>query len=599
MKPMLSGDQPSEPVGAAPWHRVLWPGSTRPLERAVGAATHEHDSEAWGDEREALGQLSRELAASTTVTEAAGALVRAIACVLPARSMCLVCATSSHAGSPIAILQWSDGLLSASALPAPPQGQQAGEGRTLTHWERLSRNALRQTRIGADKAFVSPTLLPLAVGIEVLGALVIGTPAGTLTKEEGEVISWMGRQVACAIENLLVRSERDALLNALQAVREEAEHLRQRVLLTDSLASVGALVCSVAHELNNPLTSVIGYTQLLMEADVPETMRADLQTIESEGRRCQKIVQNLLSFARPQEDRPGPVSINSLIQRTLDLKRHSLRSDGIEVRVGMQPDLPDICADAFKIQQVLLNLVNNAHESMVQADQRGVLEIHSQSVQQNDCVRVRVSVADTGPGVPPEIWQSIFEPFFSTKRQRHGTGLGLSISRQIAVEAGGSLTLDPLYTGGARFILDLPQATNTDCAERPNNASTIPSVIAGAAILAVDDEPDVIDLVGRVLGRLGHTVEYAYNGAQALDRLAQHHYDVVILDIKMPGMSGREVYRAIQDRFPQLLGRVIFATGDLASIKTVDWLQSTGCPVLEKPFDITRLTEAVSCMLQN
>ncbi|MHB0857637.1 MAG: sensor histidine kinase [Anaerolineae bacterium] len=407
-------------------------------------------------------------------------------------------------------------------------------------------------------------------------------------------LALMAYLAGAALARLWSAKECQDLRDKVATVQGIITRLDERLALTAGLASIGELVSGVAHELNNPLTSVLGYAELLLNMDVPDTFKPDLEIIRNEAARCRAIVKNLLSLARRQQPGLEPVQINDLIQRTIELKAYPLRMDNMRVEARLHPELPPVLANAHKIQQVLLNLANNAHEAMA-GRQHGVISISSQVVR-DDCDRmVRVTVADDGPGIPDELHERIFESFFTTKHT--GTGLGLAISRKLVTECGGRLIFDDSYSGGARFMLELPIAVPARF-ESLHESAAAPDYALRASVLIVDDELELVELVERVLTDQGYTVAHALSGEDALRKLGERPFDLVLLDLRMPGFGGREVYRQIHVRFPKLPTRVIFTTGDVATAETSEWLAGTGCLVLEKPFDGHELLRKIQDALE-
>lgn len=471
-----------------------------------------------------------------------------------------------------------------------------------SYWHRVlraARTAMASPSEPDDDAWMT---LPLNTIEGTFGVLGVAVPEDRELAPDEEAGLYSAVELSAeALQRLNLQRERDALRQDLEDAQTQLERLRERIVLSESLAAIGELVSSVAHELNNPLTSVIGFAQLLQTLDVQEDIKSDLAIIDSEARRCQRIVQNLLSLARQQDLDLTGVQVNEMVNRTLELKAYSLRIDNIETLVDLDPRIPPVRANPTKLQQALLNLVNNAHEAMFHARGGGTLLIRTEPATMDGRPAVRVSVADDGPGVPPEARQRLFEPFFTTKRPQNGTGLGLPISRQIADECGGRLTLDEAYTTGAKFDLELPvfeaPGVVADEAFADTATTDAPAQPAAVRVLLVDDEVELVDLVTRVLAEDGHVVEHAPGGREALQRLADDDYDLVLLDMRMPGLSGQDVYRVIEQDYPGLAHRVILTTGDVVSSPTSDWLQSTGCPILEKPFDMAQLRATVASTL--
>jgi two-component system NtrC family sensor kinase len=236
----------------------------------------------------------------------------------------------------------------------------------------------------------------------------------------------------------------------------ERVHLQTQLIQSAKLSGIGQMISGVAHELNNPLTTVMGYSQLLQASDVDETIKEDLRRIYDDALRAQRIVQNLLTFARQKRPQRGPVDINEVIEQTLSLRKYQLRVDNVEVVTELAENLPWTVADGDQLQQVLLNIINNAHQAVSQQRGGGILTIRSELV---DGDTIRVTLADTGPGMPPQVLKRIFDPFFTTKDVGAGTGLGLSVSHGIIQEHGGRIWAESERGQGATFFVELPVRT--------------------------------------------------------------------------------------------------------------------------------------------
>jgi len=229
--------------------------------------------------------------------------------------------------------------------------------------------------------------------------------------------------------------------------------MQERLYLTDRLASLGEMAAGIAHELNNPLTGVVALSQLLLEAGVPPEIKDDLDSIRSEGQRAASVVKNLLSFARSHTLSAQPLDINAVVSQVLSLRAYEHRVNNIEVVTHFAPNLPEIIADRFQMQQVFLNIVLNAEQAMIESKGRGNLTVTTEL--SGDIIRV--AFADNGPGIPADIINRIFDPFFTTKEVGKGTGLGLSICYGIVTKQGGRIFAQSQPGQGATFIIELPR----------------------------------------------------------------------------------------------------------------------------------------------
>jgi CheY-like chemotaxis protein len=366
--------------------------------------------------------------------------------------------------------------------------------------------------------------------------------------------------------------------------------------MTSKLASIGELAAGVAHEINNPLTGVMGYAQLLMDKqDVSQDVKDDLQKIYEESQRAVKIVQNLLRFARRYKPEKEHADINDLLERTLELEGYKLRTSNISLTINLVPELPLILADSNQLQQVILNLITNAEQAMVRTKRKGKITVTTEKVKDY----VRIAITDNGPGISPEHITRIFDPFFTTKEVGSGTGLGLSVSHGIITEHGGRIYAESESGKGATFIIELPVAVEgqQSAVEKEKKAAKAkshrPRQKATGNILIVEDEPSIRSILTRPLSNTGHQAQAVSNGKTALRKLAENVYDLLIVDLKMSGLSGRELYEIMKKSHPNMAKRVVFITGDTVTPETHNFLVSTGRQYLSKPFNPREITDII------
>lgn len=247
---------------------------------------------------------------------------------------------------------------------------------------------------------------------------------------------------------------KEAVLSIHRDVTER-KRLQQQLIQSEKMAALGQLVSGVAHELNNPLTSVIGYTQLVYQSDsLDEQARERLGIVTREAERTRRIVSNLLSFARQHKPARVEVDINELLERTLELRAYEMRVSNILVETDLH-SIPKVCGDDHQLQQVFMNIIINAEQAIRDNKKEGKLRITSE-VSRNDQPKVVVKISDDGPGILPQHVEKVFDPFFSTKPIGKGTGLGLSITYGIVKEHGGGVTAENNRNGGATFTVELP-----------------------------------------------------------------------------------------------------------------------------------------------
>ncbi len=398
-------------------------------------------------------------------------------------------------------------------------------------------------------------------------------------------------EVLLRIGNLLeTRRLTRELQNQNERLEEQVRERTERLLQTEKVATLGSLLAGVAHELNNPLTIITGWTALLQDSLPPGAATGQLDRIGTAASRCVRIIKNFLALARRWPPERGPVALNTMIRETLEFLGYELRTADVQVQMNLAENLPRLWADPHQIQQVLVNLIVNADQAMRNIPPPRSLTITTRL----DAARehVELAVGDNGPGVPPEIQARIFEPFFTTKPLGSGTGLGLSLCQGIVEGHGGTIRLDSRPGTGTTFTVALALGTPDGVEPESSSPDTAPAV-RSQRVLVVDDEPAVADLLAEMLTRDGHQVETADNGITALERLRGQVYDVILSDSGMPGLDGLGLYRAVERLQPRLLGRFIFLSGDTLNPKTSEFLDAVEARRVNKPFTLDQVREVV------
>ena len=370
----------------------------------------------------------------------------------------------------------------------------------------------------------------------------------------------------------------------------EEEQARRRLMQSEKMSVIGQTLASVAHELNNPLAAIVGYADLLAEAEVPPDVGRLLGRIREQATRTSRIVKNLLNVARRRGPERVRVALNEIVTSVTELFGYEARLSSLVLASDLGKSVPQVMADRHALQQVLVNLVQNAIQALRQRGQGGRIDVRTW----HEAGQVCLSVADDGPGIPPEARARLFEAFFTTKGPDEGTGLGLMISRTIAREHGGDLVLEDREDGvaGTRFVLRLPLESNRVVEPAPARR-VIPEGVP-SRVLVVDDEAPVRDSLIATLGRLGAQVDGADSPGEAYRLLGTGEpYDAVLMDVRMPGQSGIELHRALRAKNPKLAGRVVFMTGDLVNDDVMRAVKATGNPLLEKPFTADELREVL------
>lgn len=371
----------------------------------------------------------------------------------------------------------------------------------------------------------------------------------------------------------------------------EEELARQQQMLhqSEKLSALGELLAGVAHELNNPLSVVVGHA-LMMEEEVDDpVLLKRTGKISAAAERCSRIVKTFLAMARQRPTRMERTSINAVIETAVDVAGYGLRSAGVRLETHLAPDLPPIEGDADQLAQVLANLLVNAEHALADMGAAGLLTITTRRSRLGD--QVVIDVADNGPGIPEKIRARIFEPFFTTKTVGEGTGIGLAFCHRVIATHDGQILAGVSEDGGALFTIRLAIAKHVDVVEPAETEAAR----ARGHVLVVDDEEDVAELVSQVLTKDGYTVTTAHSGEAALD-LLPGAFDVILSDVNMPGLNGHEFLTEIDTRWPGLGARFGFITGDTMSPGAEQLLAMAGKPYLEKPVvpeDLRRLALSI------
>ncbi|HEV8376656.1 MAG TPA: ATP-binding protein [Candidatus Polarisedimenticolia bacterium] len=413
----------------------------------------------------------------------------------------------------------------------------------------------------------------------------------TLRQAEGEAeipsfhlsaVRMMASTAAVTLERNLLQRELCLEQNRLKKAQEQLVH-------SDRLSALGQMVGGVAHELNNPLSGVIGFAELALKNNASPRIDKDLQRIVREAHRCQHIVKDLLIFARRTKPERKAIDINELVENVLDLRANQLRDDNVKVQTDLAKALPPTLGVNHQIQQVLLNIINNAHQAMLEVPGKRTLRVRTLT----EGSRILIRVSDSGPGIAPSALERVFEPFYTTKSSGKGTGLGLSLSQGLIKDHGGQIAVESLVGRGTTFTVKIPILEVPD--EPKEEKQVAPSKVHETPrnILVVDDEEVIVDLLNEVLSTAGHKVETARDGRQALDKILSEGYDAVITDLKMPGLDGSGLYENVCREKPEMANRFVFSTGDASSTTTQAFFKKTGCPCLVKPFDLQAVRETL------
>ncbi len=387
-------------------------------------------------------------------------------------------------------------------------------------------------------------------------------------------------------------------LKANQNLKETIDQLKQtqeQLIQSEKMAAIGHLVSGVAHELNNPLFSAMGYTELLsMDTEDGDENKEKLDNILGSIKRARSIVKDLLKFARRENIEKEIIDINDVVRQTLSLREFELRVNNISIECDLQKGTLPVFGNFVRLQQVLLNLFINAEHAIDEVKNDGLITVRTFLNKSRKLVVVEVS--DNGREIPIEIMGQIFDPFFTTKEVGKGTGLGLSTSYGIIRDHEGEIIVrrgKNLKT----FVISLPQADEKQ--DVPEQVSIDKGEIAahGESILVVDDEPVIVNLLEAFFTRKGFSVITAESGNEALAKLKEKDVELIITDIKMPEMDGKRFYNEIRNNKPELLNKLLFITGDTLNSETRAFLKEFNGCYLRKPFSFDEITESINLII--
>lgn len=371
---------------------------------------------------------------------------------------------------------------------------------------------------------------------------------------------------------------------------------REALYQSEKLSALGSLLAGVAHELNNPLSIVVGHAQMLKEIAAGTSFAERADKIEAAAARCARIARTFLAMARQRRPSRRRVALDRVIEDALSLLDYNLRSAGIAVERHYDADLPAINADPDQINQVISNLIVNAQQALAGRPEPGRIAISL--ARSGDDQWLEARIADNGPGIPASLRRRVFEPFFTTKPPGHtpgsGTGIGLAVSHGIVTAHGGRLEVEEAPWGGACFVLRLPigEAITAETPDGKPLGTNLPQA-NGQHALVVDDESGVADLLAEILRAAGLQVVVAANGYDALERITQTQFAVILADLRMPGLDGPSLFNRLRDENPGLARRIVFVTGDMLSADIAEFVRNSGQPCLEKPFSPNDLRQAI------
>jgi len=384
----------------------------------------------------------------------------------------------------------------------------------------------------------------------------------------------------------------------LQASRAELEKAvgslkttQAQLIQSEKLSAVGQFVAGIAHELNNPLTVVIGFSDLLLSTPMDPKHKDHLDRIAKSATRCHKIVNSLLGFSRQHEPERKSVRLNTLADAVVEIVAYDLRTSNIALVKQYQPDLPPILGDFHQLQQVVLNIISNARQATEAYRRDGQITVRTGCSDTHAWLRIK----DNGPGMTKEVLGRIFDPFFTTKPQGKGTGLGLSLSYGIMQEHKGRIHAESQPGEGTEFILELPLPdAGMPALAHAGSTPPIKPKPASLHVLVVDDEESILHLIREILHSDGYQVTAVSSGQEAFELINRNHYDVIISDWKMPGLNGINLYQELLEKNPVAAGKMLFMTGDIIKESFQEFLRKHALICLPKPFALREFHSAIA-----
>ncbi len=382
----------------------------------------------------------------------------------------------------------------------------------------------------------------------------------------------------------------------------DKERLETQMRQNEKLAELGEMVSCIAHELNQRLTSIVGFAELLEKSalHIPEEMQSRVHKIVSEADRAEAFVKNLLSFVRPIAPKRQPLSLNEVAGRVVDLRGEQAKKRHIALKLRLAENLPLIESCDSEMEQVLLNMIDNAIHAINSHKQAGSIVI---TTRYEGGETVTMAVTDDGPGILPELRDKIHLPFFTTKKVGEGSGLGLAISQSILRSYGATLKIHSEAGLGAAFVMEFPLCKQSLRVEDPSNdlmkTKTSRPNRSGLRLAVLDDDEAVLGLLEDMLGELGHIPVLFHAPSQMLAALETETFGLILSDVWMPDMTGIELQIELRKRFTDYASRVIFLTGDALPLETRSSLQKAGCRFVEKPFRLDDLERSIHAILRS
>jgi signal transduction histidine kinase/CheY-like chemotaxis protein len=566
----------------------------RRVDRHIRALREAEAARRQAERVSALASLARELSATLDPTTVAQRTVESIVRLLGARTAILF-RLDPASGSLVAV------ATTGTIIPGFPIGAALPAGAGATGRAVMERRVVTTSDVLAEPDISLPAevmarivesnnraacAVPLVVRGAVIGALRVADVHGRrFTDDEIHLAQAFADHAAFSIENARLYAELDTHLHQLETTQ-------QQLVQAGKLAAVGQLVTGVAHEINNPLATIMGQAEMLSRRLTDPGQLERVAKIADCAMRAAKIVRSLQTFVRPQPHEVAPLDLRQVVARVVALRRDAMRFSGVTLLEDLADEVPLVLGDAGQIEQVVLNLVVNAEQAVATVPTPRIavsLGVHDS--------RVRLSIADTGPGIPADIMPRIFEPFFSTKAPNQNSGLGLSISYSIIQSHGGRLLAESTPGSGSTFVVEL--AAHVGAAPDPPPIDPDGPPLRSGSVLVIEDEAHVASMLRDLLTDLGQEVGVVADSDTAWRLLVKDGlaFDVITVDLRLSGPSGRAFFERLQREHPALAARVIFITGEMGDADSEAFLEHSGRPTLRKPFSVKSLISSLSTLL--
>ncbi|MFC1732973.1 ATP-binding protein [candidate division KSB1 bacterium] len=451
--------------------------------------------------------------------------------------------------------------------------------------------------------------LPLIAGDENIGVIVLTAPEkDAFSKEDQRILQIIANQTAIVLSNVMLvkrlqisnNEQQKTLQRLIKAEREISRYAQDlekmvdqrtsELIQSEKMAVIGQLVASVAHELNNPLSIITGYVDILTSlVEIPPKFKQKLYKVQKAANRSSKIVNNLLRLSRKGKIERDNIDVTEIIEETLELYEYQFRLNNINVIKRLMNDLPKTIGDHQQLQQVILNLLSNAQDALKEIQDNRFITITTRS----DDEHIYCDIKDTGPGINIKEQKKIFEPFFTLKEVGKGTGLGLSLSREIMLEHGGDVDIDPTYKKGANFIVTIPIIRDI-VTEKKEKTYTDDVIGSSTRILLIDEEQDIISFQKDILEKYTNEIHEAFYAQDALELIQNNDYDVIVMELDIPGeFKGKNFYETIIELKPSLQRKIVFTTGNIGVKSIRELYESSEYLIIEKPFPIKDFIDAI------